>query len=218
MSTNVNTFIQFINDNWNLKNTIYRSSDMSYYIPGQSIDPNIGDGTGPVYGLPSDLFFDVFSGTIYVRTEATPDPWEILSKDPLNIPEENGESIISKDGEVKWIKNEIRFTGDIHHTIPTEITRFSNANDTESIKIFLTVKGIKTGTKGIYSSNIIVSKENETTPQINEYGIINSNDLDITFNTTIDSGTNEWVITLLKNDIDYEVQEIILKVQVMDFV
>lgn len=218
MSTNVNTFIQFINDNWNLKNTIYRSSDLDYYVPGESIDPNIGDGSGPVYGLPSDLFFDVFTGTIFVRTNATPDPWEILSKDPLNIPEEDGRSIISKDGEVKWIKSEITFTGDIHNTIPTEITRFSNANDTDSIKIFLTVKGIKSGIKGIYTSNIIVSKENETTSQINEYGIINSNDLDINFEATIDTGNNEWVISLTKTDVDYQVQEIILKVQVMDFV
>ena len=79
MSTNINTFIQFINDNWNRKLTIYKSADLPYYT-GVPVNPNTGNGNGLVYGLPSDIFFDNATNTVYYRTSATTNPWVVFGE------------------------------------------------------------------------------------------------------------------------------------------
>ncbi len=71
----INDFIQFINDNWNKKLTVYKSSDLPNYIENQPINPNTANNGNPLYGLPSDLFFDVASNTIYYRTNNATTPW-----------------------------------------------------------------------------------------------------------------------------------------------
>lgn len=71
----IDTFIQFINDNWNKKLTIYKSSDLSGYFPGLSVNPNTYQSGNPIYGLPSDLFYDVATNTMYYRTTSSSNPW-----------------------------------------------------------------------------------------------------------------------------------------------
>ena len=67
MATATDTFIQFINDNWNKKLNISRSSDLSYYVSGTPVNPNTGNGAGIVYGQPSDIFYDVASEKVYYK-------------------------------------------------------------------------------------------------------------------------------------------------------
>jgi len=71
----IDTFIQFINDNWNKKLTIYKSSDLSGYVPSLSVNPNTYQSGNPIYGLPSDIFYDVATNTMYYRTTSPTNPW-----------------------------------------------------------------------------------------------------------------------------------------------
>jgi len=73
MST-IDTFIQFINDNWNQKVTVYQSDTLPGYTPGTVVDPNDYNGE-PVFGMQSNIFFDVESNSIYYYTEGS-EPWK----------------------------------------------------------------------------------------------------------------------------------------------
>lgn len=73
MST-INTFIQFINDNWNQKVTVYQSDSLVGYTPGTVVDPNNYNGE-PVFGMSSNIFFDVESNSIYYYTDGS-EPWK----------------------------------------------------------------------------------------------------------------------------------------------
>lgn len=67
----VDDFIQFINDNWNKKQTKLRASDMLDYVDGEQYNPNDKN----VYGLESDLFYDNFDKKWYFKAV---DQWSLF--------------------------------------------------------------------------------------------------------------------------------------------
>lgn len=75
MPTNVDTFISFINSNWNKKSTIYRASDLQDYVPGVPMNPNTADSGNPLYALSGDFFFDNATSVFYYRSTEVTNPW-----------------------------------------------------------------------------------------------------------------------------------------------
>jgi hypothetical protein len=141
--------------------------------------------------------------------------YEPLFSTRITVPEENGKIMISKNGEIAWIENEIRFIGNIGIT-PTLITAF-DLIPLQAMKIYLLVNGVKNGNISCsYTSTIILNKNNNEA-QISEYGIINTNNLDIDFSCSFDNINEKWNILIKKNEHDYVIQNTIMKIQIMSF-
>jgi len=133
-----------------------------------------------------------------------------LFQNQLNIPSTNGQTIISNNGTVNWIQSELRFTNDISAvggTIVATLPLMPN----QGFNLFLMSIGDNSGTYCNYSSQIFVNRENFT-----EFAIQNTH-LDLTFNTFSDDLTNQWFITLQKNNPNIIINNTVMKIQLLNF-
>ena len=142
--------------------------------------------------------------------------YDDLIKTDLDVPSQDGNTLISKSGEINWVQSEVKFVGDLS-TTGTIVTEF-NLLPIDTIKIFLTVKGTHSTGPALYTSTIILSKDINDEAQFSEYAILTRNGLDIDFDCFLDTINNKWIIRLTKLDNNYTIQQSMLKIQLTDFI
>jgi hypothetical protein len=136
-------------------------------------------------------------------------------KTDIDIPAEDGFTVISKNGNIEWRQSEIKYIGDLSDTTGTEIARIELL-PTEAIKFYLNVKGEYLLNEAKYSSTIAIIKTDEDI-KLSDYCVLDSNDLDIIFNISLDLINSEYILTLQKSSSDFNIIESVIKVEIVNF-